>query len=126
MWIRSGIDFISHTNYSIIDSEFIFFLKAERRLHESRQKLDLLQCSLEKIMGELSPKQAAVGIYKDEYISTSASYTERKSVGLGKEQYTAITKPAALTGQLEVRKLLMMDDACHHLATTHGISARLC
>ena len=66
-------------------------------MHESSQKLDLLQCSLEKIMTELSPEQAAVGIYKDEFIA------ERKAVGLGKQQYKAITKPSALTGQLEVR-----------------------
>ena len=52
-------------------------------------------------MGELSPEQAAVGIYKD-YITTPPSYADRKSVGLGKQQYTAITKPAALTGELYV------------------------
>lgn len=52
-------------------------------------------------MGELSPEQAAVGIYKD-YITTPPSYADRKAVGLGKQQYTAITKPAALTGELYV------------------------
>ena len=52
-------------------------------------------------MGELSPEQAAVGIYKD-YTTTPPSYADRKAVGLGKQQYTAITKPAALTGELYV------------------------
>lgn len=52
-------------------------------------------------MGELSPEQAAVGIYKD-YITTPPSYADRKAVGLGKQQYAAITKPAALTGELDV------------------------
>ena len=75
--------------------------QAERRFHESSQKLDLLQCSLTRLMGELSPEQAAVGIYKD-YITTPPSYADRKAVGLGKQQYTAITKPAALTGELYV------------------------
>lgn len=76
-------------------------VEAERRFHESSQKLDLLQCSLTRLMGELSPEQAAVGIYKD-YITTPPSYADRKAVGLGKQQYTAITKPAALTGELYV------------------------
>ena len=52
-------------------------------------------------MGELSPEQAAVGIYKD-YITTPPSYAERKAVGLGRQQFTAITKPAAMTGELFV------------------------
>lgn len=75
-------------------------LEAERRFHESTQKLDLLQCSLTRHVGELSPEQAAVGIYKD--YNTVHSYADRKSVGLGKQQFTAITKPAALTGELDV------------------------
>ena len=78
--------------------------QAERRFHESSQKLDLLQCSLTRLMGELSPEQAAVGIYKDYIISTPPSYADRKAVGLGKQQYTAITKPAALTGELYVSR----------------------
>ena len=77
------------------------FFQAERRFHESSQKLDLLQCSLTRLMGELSPEQAAVGIFKD-YMTTPPSYADRKAVGLGKQQYTAITKPAALTGELYV------------------------
>ncbi|XP_078347622.1 serine/threonine-protein kinase N2-like [Oculina patagonica] len=77
-------------------------VEAERRFHESSQKLDLLQCSLTRLMGELSPEQAAVGIYKDYNITTPPSYADRKAVGLGKQQYTAITKPAALTGELYV------------------------
>ena len=56
-------------------------------------------------MGELSPEQAAVGIYKD-YITTPPSYADRKAVGLGKQQYTAITKPAALTGELDVSSVI--------------------
>jgi len=52
-------------------------------------------------MGELCPAQAAVGIFKD-YMTTPPSYADRKAVGLGKQQYTAITKPAALTGELYV------------------------
>nr|XP_058969985.1 serine/threonine-protein kinase N2-like isoform X2 [Pocillopora verrucosa] len=77
--------------------------EVERRFHESSQKLDLLQCSLARLMGELSPEQAAVGIYIDkDYVTTPPSYADRKAVGLGKQQYTAITKPAALTGELYV------------------------
>ncbi|EDO43312.1 predicted protein [Nematostella vectensis] len=76
--------------------------EAEKRFHESSQKLDLLQCSLQKLMAELSPEQAAVGIYKDERFGTPPSYADRKAVGLGRQQYTSITKPAALTGQLNV------------------------
>lgn len=79
-------------------------VEAERRFHESSQKLDLLQCSLTRLMGELSPEQAAVGIFKD-YMTTPPSYADRKAVGLGKQQYTAITKPAALTGELYVHIL---------------------
>ncbi|XP_068731739.1 serine/threonine-protein kinase N2-like isoform X2 [Montipora capricornis] len=75
-------------------------VEAERRFHESTQKLDLLQCSLTRHIGELSPEQAALGIYKD--YNTLPSYADRKSVGLGKQQYTSITKPAALTGELDV------------------------
>lgn len=57
-------------------------------------------------MGELSPEQAAVGIYIDkDYVTTPPSYADRKAVGLGKQQYTAITKPAALTGELYVSML---------------------
>lgn len=41
-----------------------------------------------------------MGIYKD--YNTVHSYADRKSVGLGKQQFTAITKPAALTGELDV------------------------
>jgi hypothetical protein len=79
-----------------------FSNKAERRLQESSQKLDLLQCSLEKLMPEVSPEQAAIGIFKDEGFCTPPSYADRKAVGLGRQQYSAITKPAALTGQLNV------------------------
>ena len=87
----------------VINKSMIF--QAERRFHESSQKLDLLQCSLTRLMGELSPEQAAVGIYKD-YITTPPFYADRKSVGLGKQQYTAITKPAALTGELYVSNVI--------------------
>ncbi|XP_031561876.1 serine/threonine-protein kinase N2-like isoform X2 [Actinia tenebrosa] len=76
--------------------------EAERRLQESSQKLDLLQCSLEKLMPKVSPEQAAIGIYKDEGFGTPPSYADRKAVGLGRQQYSSITKPAALTGQLNV------------------------
>ncbi|XP_068677288.1 uncharacterized protein [Montipora foliosa] len=58
--------------------------KAERRFHESRQKLDVLYCSLSRCIGELSPEQAALGTYKDD--NTQPSYR----------------KPVALTGELDV------------------------
>lgn len=80
-------------------------LKADRRLQESSQKLDLLQCSLQKLMPEVSPQQAAIGIFKDEGFKTPPSYAGRKAVGIGRQQYSAITKPAALTGQLIVSLL---------------------
>ncbi|KAK3753817.1 hypothetical protein QZH41_018468 [Actinostola sp. cb2023] len=79
--------------------------EAERRLQESSQKLDLLQCSLQKLMPEVSPEQAAIGIFKDEGFRTPPSYANRKDVGIGSQQYSSITKPAAMTGQLNVHVL---------------------
>ncbi|CAB4013497.1 serine threonine- kinase N2-like isoform X3 [Paramuricea clavata] len=71
--------------------------ETEKKLHESRQKLDLLQCSLEKRMGQMSPKQAAVGIYQENYGPKGST----GSFG-GDNSYAPLPKPAALTGKLIV------------------------
>ena len=53
-------------------------------------------------MAELSPEQAAVGIYKEiEYFSSPGSNRNQKSPSFGKQQYSV--KSAALTGQLMVK-----------------------
>ncbi|XP_028407651.1 serine/threonine-protein kinase N2-like isoform X4 [Dendronephthya gigantea] len=71
--------------------------ETEKKIYESRQKLDLLQCSLEKRMGQMSPKQAAVGIYQE-------SYGHKGSTGSfgGDSTYGSLPKPAQLTGKLIV------------------------
>ena len=84
--------------YAIPKLLFCVCLKTEKKLHEAKQKLDLLQCSLEKRMGQMSPKQASVGIYQESYLPS------RSSTGsiTGENVYTTLPKPAALTGKLIV------------------------
>lgn len=53
-------------------------------------------------MPEVTPGQAEIGIFIDVPFKTPPSYADRKAVGIGRQQYSSITKPAALTGQLIV------------------------
>uniref|UniRef100_A0A8C4R2I6 Protein kinase N2a n=1 Tax=Eptatretus burgeri TaxID=7764 RepID=A0A8C4R2I6_EPTBU len=82
--------------------------EAQTELQESSQKMDLLQLSLERRLSELPeehPKRFA--IQKELSVMASPILSPRHSfISLGDSlthQYTNISKPAALTGTLEVR-----------------------
>nr|XP_032836637.1 serine/threonine-protein kinase N2-like isoform X1 [Petromyzon marinus] len=88
--------------------------EAQAELQESSQKMDLLRLSLERRVEELPPGHPKRALIKEE-LRTVASphHTPRNQSGLGPayqaSQYTTITKPAALTGTLEVRLMGCQD-----------------
>ncbi|XP_078739155.1 serine/threonine-protein kinase N2-like isoform X2 [Lampetra fluviatilis] len=88
--------------------------EAQVELQESSQKMDLLRLSLERRVEELPPGHPKRALIKEELLTVaSPHHTPRNQSGLGPayqaSQYTTITKPAALTGTLEVRLMGCQD-----------------
>ncbi|XP_077162010.1 serine/threonine-protein kinase N3 isoform X1 [Paroedura picta] len=79
--------------------------EAQACLQESAQKIDLLRLSLEQLLGELSPDHPKRALIKQELVNTFC---------LGAQQcsgtpFSALIKPSALTGMLEVRLMGCQD-----------------
>ncbi|KAF6345348.1 protein kinase N2 [Rhinolophus ferrumequinum] len=84
--------------------------EAQARFNESSQKLDLLKYSLEQRLNEL-PKNHPKSTIIIEELSLVASPTlsPRQSMISTQNQYSTLSKPAALTGTLEVRLMGCQD-----------------
>ncbi|XP_037538090.1 serine/threonine-protein kinase N2 [Nematolebias whitei] len=84
--------------------------EAQARFTESSQKLDLLRYSLEQRLSELPkhhPRSSA--IIEELSLLSSPALSPRSSIISTQNQYTTVTKPAALTGTLDVRLMGCQD-----------------
>ncbi|XP_077579775.1 serine/threonine-protein kinase N2-like isoform X1 [Stigmatopora nigra] len=85
-------------------------LEAQARFNESSQKLDLLRHSLEQRLGELPKNHPRNGGIVEELSLLSAPVlSPRSSLISTHNQYSTVTKPAALTGTLDVRLMGCQD-----------------
>ncbi|XP_071011018.1 serine/threonine-protein kinase N2-like isoform X2 [Oncorhynchus clarkii lewisi] len=100
--------------------------EAQARFNESNQKLDLLKLSLEQRLSEL-PKNHPKNLLIMEELAmvVSPPLSPRHSVMSTYNQYSTVTKPAALTGTLEVRLMGCQDlledvpGRCKTLSASH-------
>uniref|UniRef100_A0A3B3XPF8 protein kinase C n=1 Tax=Poecilia mexicana TaxID=48701 RepID=A0A3B3XPF8_9TELE len=84
--------------------------EAQARFTESSQKLDLLRYSLEERLSELPknhPRSSA--IVEELSLLSSPALSPRSSIISTQNQYSTVTKPAALTGTLDVRLMGCQD-----------------
>ncbi|XP_021499100.1 serine/threonine-protein kinase N2 isoform X3 [Meriones unguiculatus] len=84
--------------------------EAQARFNESSQKLDLLKYSLEQRLNELPKNHPKSSIVIEELsLVASPTLSPRQSVVSTQNQYSTLSKPAALTGTLEVRLMGCQD-----------------
>ncbi|XP_062873055.1 serine/threonine-protein kinase N2 [Trichomycterus rosablanca] len=84
--------------------------EAQARFNESNQKLDLLKLSLEQRLSELPPQHPKCSMIMEELVfMSSAALSPRNSLISTPTPYSTITKPAALTGTLDVRLMGCQD-----------------
>lgn len=77
--------------------------KAQARFNESSQKLDLLKYSLEQRLNELPKNHPKSSIIIEELsLVSSPTLSPRQSIISTQNQYSTLSKPAALTGLLDV------------------------
>uniref|UniRef100_A0A673AJS5 protein kinase C n=1 Tax=Sphaeramia orbicularis TaxID=375764 RepID=A0A673AJS5_9TELE len=85
--------------------------EAQARFNESSQKLDLLRYSLEQRLNELPknhPRSSSI-VEELSLLSSPALTSPRSSIISTQNQYSTVTKPAALTGTLDVRLMGCQD-----------------
>ncbi|XP_061694778.1 serine/threonine-protein kinase N2 isoform X3 [Syngnathoides biaculeatus] len=85
-------------------------LEAQARFNESSQKLDLLRYSLEQRLSELPknhPRNSS--IVEELSLLSTPVFSPRSSIISTQNQYSTVTKPAALTGTLDVRLMGCQD-----------------
>ncbi|NWH79203.1 PKN2 kinase, partial [Piaya cayana] len=84
--------------------------EAQARFNESSQKLDLLKYSLEQRLNELPKNHPKSSVIIEELsLVSSPTLSPRQSVISTQNQYSTLSKPAALTGTLEVRLMGCQD-----------------
>ncbi|XP_051050501.1 serine/threonine-protein kinase N2 isoform X1 [Phodopus roborovskii] len=84
--------------------------EAQARFNESSQKLDLLKYSLEQRLNELPKNHPKSSVVIEELsLVTSPTLSPRQSMISTQNQYSTLSKPAALTGTLEVRLMGCQD-----------------
>ncbi|XP_064615930.1 serine/threonine-protein kinase N2-like isoform X2 [Liolophura sinensis] len=78
--------------------------EAHSSLSDSVQRLELLRISLEKRMQDLSPDNSKIQQLKEELDASSpSSYAKLNSASRPPSKNSTLTKPAALTGKLQIR-----------------------
>uniref|UniRef100_A0A8C5K9R1 REM-1 domain-containing protein n=1 Tax=Jaculus jaculus TaxID=51337 RepID=A0A8C5K9R1_JACJA len=84
--------------------------EAQARFNESSQKLDLLKYSLEQRLNELPKNHPKSSIIIEELsLVASPTLSPHQSMISTQNQYSTLSKPAALTGTLEVRLMGCQD-----------------
>ncbi|XP_053325152.1 serine/threonine-protein kinase N2 isoform X2 [Spea bombifrons] len=84
--------------------------EAQSRFNESSQKLDLLKYSLEQRLSELPKNHPKSSIIIEELsLVASPTLSPRQSIISTQNQYSTLSKPAALTGTLDVRLMGCQD-----------------
>ncbi|ERE88179.1 serine/threonine-protein kinase N2 [Cricetulus griseus] len=84
--------------------------EAQARFNESSQKLDLLKYSLEQRLNELPKNHPKSSVVIEELsLVASPTLSPRQSMISTQNQYSTLSKPAALTGTLEVRLMGCQD-----------------
>lgn len=84
--------------------------EAQARFNESSQKLDLLKYSLEQRLNELPKNHPKSSVVIEELsLVASPTLSPRQSMLSTQNQYSTLSKPAALTGTLEVRLMGCQD-----------------
>uniref|UniRef100_A0A8C6UKW4 protein kinase C n=1 Tax=Neogobius melanostomus TaxID=47308 RepID=A0A8C6UKW4_9GOBI len=84
--------------------------EAQARFNESSQKLDLLRYSLEQRLNELPKNHPSSAVIMEELsLLSSPALSPRSSLISAQNQYSTVTKPAALTGTLDVRLMGCQD-----------------
>eukprot|EP00079_Xenopus_tropicalis_P035338 XP_017949109.1 PREDICTED: serine/threonine-protein kinase N2 isoform X2 [Xenopus tropicalis] len=84
--------------------------EAHSRFNESSQKLDLLKYSLEQRLSELPKNHPKSSVIIEELsLVASPTLSPRQSMISTQNQYSTLSKPAALTGTLEVRLMGCQD-----------------
>ncbi|TNM97892.1 hypothetical protein fugu_014138 [Takifugu bimaculatus] len=84
--------------------------EAQARFNESSQKLDLLRYSLEQRLSELPKNHPRISSIVEELtLLSSPVLSPRSSIISTQNQYSTVTKPAALTGTLDVRLMGCQD-----------------
>uniref|UniRef100_A0A3B4A9T6 protein kinase C n=1 Tax=Periophthalmus magnuspinnatus TaxID=409849 RepID=A0A3B4A9T6_9GOBI len=84
--------------------------EAQARFNESSQKLDLLRYSLEQRLNELPKNHPSSAVIMEELsLLSSPALSPRSSFISTQNQYSTVTKPAALTGTLDVRLMGCQD-----------------
>ncbi|XP_008999882.1 serine/threonine-protein kinase N2 isoform X8 [Callithrix jacchus] len=84
--------------------------EAQARFNESSQKLDLLKYSLEQRLNELPKNHPKSSVIIEELsLVASPTLSPRQSMISTQNQYSTLSKPAALTGTLEVRLMGCQD-----------------
>ncbi|XP_051712246.1 serine/threonine-protein kinase N2 isoform X5 [Oryctolagus cuniculus] len=99
------------TDRKALSEQLSFLLcKAQARFNESSQKLDLLKYSLEQRLNELPKNHPKSSIIIEELsLVASPTLSPRQSMISTQNQYSTLSKPAALTGTLEVRLMGCQD-----------------
>lgn len=85
--------------HGLDDNNISFPCKAQARFNESSQKLDLLKYSLEQRLNELPKNHPKNSIVIEELsLVASPTLSPRQSMISTQNQYSTLSKPAALTG----------------------------
>lgn len=88
-----------HLSSTLFPHRLLSSPQAQARFNESSQKLDLLRYSLEQRLSEL-PKNhpRSSSIIEELSLLSSPVLSPRSSIISTQNQYSTVTKPAALTG----------------------------
>jgi len=93
--------FFQEKEIQTISIFFFYSKKAQARFNESSQKLDLLKYSLEQRLNELPKNHPKSSIIIEELsLVSSPTLSPRQSVISTQNQYSTLSKPAALTGMI--------------------------